>query len=539
MYYRFVSSFIFVLILLLATPSFANSSKLVGVKPSFNRYQITSDFKVSLPVMAVELVNSTQESSDELIVIGEDKEQKIWLAAYVFDEQADDFVLLDKLQLDKKYFAYDISENEQGLYLLAKNEVVSLGYNAKSSDSESQESQESENQASKNQENNGEGETGLYLEHRQTVNSIFLVNESSFIIEKDFIQDINQDGLDDIVLSDFEQMNVWLASKDEQGLSYQTLPISAQVELIRSSVTFKPTTLFFADFNLDERQDIAWISKGQVNYLSQTEQGKFSTELQSVALTESIEGKNWWQIRGADGESLDQSNLVHRSVERVQDINGDGLTDIIVRFTQSSGVLDRVNIQEFYFGYVNQQGQLAYPEEANTTIQAEGTSTGMKIVDVNNDGKFEVLLSSFELSVSNIIGALMSGGIDQNVQVFTLTEDDIFDEDPLIDKEVELSFSLTSGKSGEPIVLLTDVNGDGSQDLVLSSGEKRLRIYLGQKSSRVFSRKASKHKLLLPKNGALFQHHDINNDSKEDFIMRYGRLDEKSMANQITILISK
>jgi|GEM_PF-574218 len=534
MYYRFLSSFIFVLTLLFTTSCFANSSKLVGVKPSFHRYQITSDFKVSLPVMAVELVHSEQDPSDELIVIGEDKEQQVWLAAYVFNEQANDYELLDKLPLDKKYFAYDISENGQGLYLLAKNEVVSLAYNAKTQGKVQENSQDEHSESEENSD-----KTGLYLEHKQAVNSIFLVNESSFIIEKDFIQDINKDGLDDIVLSDFEKMNVWLARQDAQGLSFQTLPISAQAELIRSSVTFKPATLFFADFNLDKRQDIAWISTGKVNYFSQTEQGNFSTELQSVALAESIKGKNWWQIRGADGESPDQSNLVHRSVERVQDINGDGLTDIIVRFTQSSGVLDRVNIHEFYFGFVNEQGLLEYPEEASTTIQADGTSTGLKIVDVNNDGKFEVLISSFELSVGNIIGALMSGGIDQNVQIFALTDNEVFDEDALIHKEVELSFSLTSGQSGEPIVLLTDVNGDALQDLILSSGKKRLKIYLGQKSSRVFSRKASKHKLLLPKNGALFQHHDINNDGKEDFIMRYGRLDEKSMANQITILISK
>ncbi|MDP7592816.1 MAG: VCBS repeat-containing protein [Litorilituus sp.] len=519
MYYRFTSSLAFILTLVLAIPSLANSTKLLGVKPTFERYQISTDFKVILPVLALDLVHSEQESVDELIVIGEDNQQ-VWLAAYAFNEKVNNFVLLDKLLLDRKYFAFDVSENGQGLYLLAKNQIVSLHY--------------------------GDGEdqgrnvkAGLYLKHVEKVNSIFLLNESSFILKKNFIQDINQDGLDDIVLSDFEQMNLWLSNKEEQGLSYQALPIRAQAELIRSSVNFKPMNLFLGDFNLDTRQDVAWISKGQVNYFDQIPQGKFSINSQSVALADNIEGKNWWQIRGADGENLDQSNLVHRSVERIQDVNGDGLTDIIVRLTQSSGVLNRRNIHEFYFGFVNQHGHLEYPETASTVIQAEGTSTGLKIIDVNNDGKFEVLITSFELSVGNIIGALMSGGIDQNVQIFALNDNDIFDEDALIHKEVELRFSLTSGQSGEPIVLLTDVNGDALQDLVLSSGKKRLKIYLGQKSSRVFSRKASKHKLLLPKNGALFEHHDLNHDGKEDFIMHYGRLDEKSMENKITILMSK
>ena len=170
-------------------------------------------------------------------------------------------------------------------------------------------------------------------------------------------------------------------------------------------------------------------------------------------------------------------------------------------------------------------------------IKAEGTLTGLKIVDVNEDNKFEVLLSSFELSVSNIIGALLSGGIDQNVLLFVLNDDDSYENDALISKEVELSFSLTSGQSGQPIVLLTDVNGDGRQDLILSAGEERLSIFLGNKSKKLFNRKASKHKILLPKNGALFEQHDINYDGKADFIMRYGRLDDESMASKVTILM--
>ena len=142
------------------------------------------------------------------------------------------------------------------------------------------------------------------------------------------------------------------------------------------------------------------------------------------------------------------------------------------------------------------------------------------------------------MSVSNIIGALLSGGIDQNVLLFALNNDS-YEEDPLISKEVELSFSLTKGQSGQPIVLLSDVNGDNYQDLILSSGEEKVSIYLGNASSGLFNRKASKHEMLLPKNGSLFKNHDINHDGNEDFIMRYGRLDDESMVNKVTILMVK
>lgn len=519
----------------IASPVFASSSKLVGTKLAFKHYTITAPFKVSLPVIAVDIVIDEKSSVDELVVIGQDELDQTWLAVYVFNEKANDFILLDKLRLDDEFFAFDVSENKQGLYFLAKNKVVSLKYNGDSNKDDSL-------------------QLGLHFQHQQSVKSIFLLNKSIYITEKDFIQDVNKDGLDDIVLPDFEQTNLWLASENTQGYFYQHLAISTQAELSRDGVSFQPINLFFADFNLDARQDIAWITKGNINYFSQTEEGKFSSESKSLSLAETIHGLHWWQIRESDGESPDQSNLTHRVVEEIKDINGDGLVDVIVRFTQSSGVLDRANNYEFYFGFANkgnksnksskenessQNSQLEFPQTPNTVIQAEGTLTGLKIIDVNEDNKFEVLLSSFKLSVSNIIGVLLSGGIDQNVLLFALNDNDIYEDDALISKEVELSFSLTSGQSGQPIVLLTDVNGDKLQDLILSSGEEKLNVFLGKNNSRLFNRKASKHKIMLPKNGELFEHSDINHDGKEDFIMRYGRLDDESMANKVTILMVK
>lgn len=520
MHYRFLVGLIFCLGFSTTSPVFASSNKLVGSKLGFEHYNITAPFKVSLPVIAVDIVANEESSVDEIVVIGHDESNQTWLAAYVFDEKTNSFNLLDKMLLADEYFAFDVSENKQGLYLLAKNKVVTLKYNANSKEGEHLQS-------------------GLFLQHKQNINSIFLLNEASFIANKDFIQDVNKDGLDDIILPDFEQTNLWLSSKNAKESYSQHLAINTQVELSRGGVIFKPITLFFADFNQDKRQDIAWVSKGNINYFSQNMEGKFSPQDKKLNLSETIYGLNWWEIRESDGEIPDQSNLTHRVVEQIKDINGDGLVDVIVRFTQSSGVLDKANDYEFYLGYLNQNKQLEFPQKPTTVIKADGTLTGLKIIDVNEDDKFEVLLSSFELSVSNIIGALLSGGIDQNVLLFSLNDDNSYEEDAIISKEVELSFSLTSGQSGQPIVLLSDVNGDELQDLILSSGEEKLAIFLGNSSSGLFNRKASKHKMLLPKNGALFEHHDINHDGKEDFVMHYGRLDDESMANKVTILMVK
>ena len=485
MYNRISISFLFFILLTTSSLTFASTSNLVGTKLTFERYQITAPFKVSLPVIVQDVLVSDQYPADELIVIGEDAQKQTWLAVYVFHEKTQSFIMLDKLKLADKYFAFDVSENQQGLYFLSKNEVVSLKYNDDINELDA-------------------AKSGLYLQHNQSINSIFLLNQSSFISKQDFIQDVNNDGFDDIILPDFEHTNLWLKLDNSLSYFHQSLPINTRVELRRGGVYFSPITLFFSDFNLDQRQDIAWISKGSINYFSQVDGGKFSLTQETLALAESIHGLQWWQIRGSDGQNLDQSDLTHRVVEQIKDTNGDGIVDVIVSYTQSSGVLDKVNDYEFYLGLTNQKGQLEFAKTPSTVIQAEGTLTGLKIIDVNNDGKLEVLLSSFELSLSNIIGALMSGGIDQNVLLFALNDNDAFSNDAIISKEVELSFSLSSGKSGQPIVLLSDVNGDDLQDLILSSGEDELKIFLGKDNSKLFNRRASKHEISLPKDGALF-----------------------------------
>ncbi len=524
MHYRFLVTLnltlIFCLGFIIGQPAFASTSKLVGTKLAFENYNIAAPFKITLPVIALDLISEEESSVDELVVIGDDESNQTWLAVYVLSEKDNRFTLLDKLPLTDEFFAFDVSENKQGLYFLAKNKVVSLKYKGES------------------KEDNNLG-FGLYLRHERDIKSIFLLNESSFITRKDFIQDVNKDDLDDIILPDFEQTNLWLSSKNKQSYSHLALAINPQVELSRGGASFQPITLFYADLNLDSRQDIAWITQGKVNYFSQTEEGRFSTEQSTLELADTIYGLNWWQIRESDGQSPDQSNLTHRVVEQIKDINGDGMVDVIVRYTQSSGVLDKSNDYEFYFGDVDKNDQFSFPKKPTTVIKAEGTLTGLKIIDVNKDNKFEVLLSSFELSLSNIIGALLAGGIDQNVLLFALNDDDNYEDDALISKEVELNFSLSSGQSGQPIVLLSDVNGDELQDLVLSSGEDKLSIFFGKNNSNLFNRKASKHKITLPKDGDLFDHQDINNDGKKDFIMRYGRLDDESMANQVTILMVK
>ena len=533
-------------------------------KELFNVYDIESPFTITQPVIALNLFNSKgvdntsnqQHDTKELIVIGIDDNNDAWLAIYAMNVEINQFVLVDALPIDEKYFAYDISDSHQTngdvisshhktiskLYLLSRDEVVSY----------QPENINALNNTDTDTDTNTEIDIANYksdsfFKVEQSIKSMYLVESSTFLSRKKFIKDLNHDGLDDIVLDDFEHLNVWIAKpKAESVYRFQALSLTPTVSLNRGGVTFKPQTIYYGDFNFDQLTDIAWVEKGEINYFPQQKEGFFPTSHSKVSLNESIYGINWWDIKTAEGEGLDQSELIHRVVEKIQDVNGDGIIDIIVKYTQSSGVLDRSNNYEFYFGQKNtaellsENSLIRFDKTANTTIKADGTLTGLSIIDINKDNRFEILLSSFELSLGNIIGALLSGGIEQNVLLFSLNDEDRFNEKPVTEKEVELNFSLSKGQSGSPVVILSDVTGDGLQDLILSDDDV-LKVYKGLKNNkkRKFWKKPIKQKLPISKEGSHFISYDINNDNKQDFVVSYGRLDEENLRKTFSVILTK
>ncbi|WP_420028921.1 hypothetical protein [Shewanella benthica] len=75
-------------------------------------------------------------------------------------------------------------------------------------------------------------------------------------------------------------------------------------------------------------------------------------------------------------------------------------------------------------------------------------------------------MAGFDIGLSQIIGALISASIDQDVYLFKMDENSQFSDDANISKEVE----LTSGQSGTPVVKLADING--KDDLLIKYGSQ-------------------------------------------------------------------
>ena len=471
----------------------------------FSHFQINAPFIITQEPILADLIGTPGK---EVILIGE-KDQQYKLAMFVFDVKTEQYKLHLNIDLPSNYFSYDVSDDNndgvQSLYFLSSNHIIEF-------DPESEQP----------------------FKTVIDVSSIYINDNANYLKQANFVTDLNDDGISDVILTDFKSLNIYL--NQESGFTEQKLPIYPTVEIFDGSVSYTEKPYYLQDMNFDKRKDIVLTGEGELLVFTQNDQGLFATQEQKLAIRSEISSINWWDNRGADGSNLDQSDFAHRSVHKLTDINNDGLADMIVRFTQSSGVLDKSNDYEVYLGQSG-KAMLTFAQKADTAITSDGTLAQMNFIDINSNEQQEVMASSFDISVSQIIGALLTGSVDQKVLIFALDTKQRYQQK--FTEEVQLKFSLTSGKSGAPVIELADLDGDGSKELILSESENQLKIFPGQSYGSLLNKKSQKLDVKLPKNGVLLSSDDINLDGKSELIVRYGSEDGDNRQNRLLILHTK
>ena len=479
-------------------------------------HSVETSFKLTHPILPANLLAT---SGKELVTFGVDDSRQKWLAVFAFDKLEGKYTESLKVKLPRELASFDLTQRDNEGSSANANEMQQLMF-----------------LSSKHLIKFVPADKLNPFQIVADINSMSLKDRPDYISDSDFIRDLNGDGLDDIIISDFDQVELFIAQTDGR-YHRQSLPIKPQVRLYNDGVRYTQSKIYSADINLDGKPDIVRIGEGELEVYRQEESGHFDPIAKYSSVRLAISGLDWWSKRDAYGEQLDQSDLIYRKVEQLKDINNDGLIDMVVRYTKSSGVLDRVNDYEIYLGE-NIKGQLTFPKKPNSVIRADGTLTGLEFIDIDGDNKDEVLVAGFDIGLSQIIGALISGNIDQDVYLFKMDENSQFSDDANISKEVELSFSLTSGQSGSPVVKLADINGDGLQDLLLSDGDDTLQIFLGSKSDRLFVKRSEKIRVQLPQDGGMVTSEDLNGDGKEDLMIKYGQQDDESLQSQFKVILA-
>lgn len=486
--------------------AFAKKAKIVR----FNETIISVPFDLTHPIMIADIL---ERKGKEIVTFSIDDENRRWLIIYsLSNEQL--LKEVSRLVIPNNLYSFDITQyrsgNIQTLYFLSSEGVSQFD------------------------ENKDVIESSQIITSYK-ISTLAVGEQTQHLSKGHFLKDLNNDNIDDIFLPDFNQTHFLI--KDKSTFQHTTLPIKPRAVFNGSSAKYYVTPLYFQDLNFDGLLDIIYVEKGKLIYFSQTDKAIFNNKPQTIVIDNKIHGIEWWDQKDTNGEQLNQSSLSYKKIEQLKDMNNDGIPDMIVRFTQSEGVLDKTNDYEIYLG-TNKNNALHFEHDVTNIIKGDGTLTDMQLIDINDDNTFEILVSGFKLGVSQIIGALLSGSIDQDVHLFYMNEKGLFNKKSKISKEVELTFSLSSGTSGSPIVKLADLNGDKRKDLILSKGDDKLLIYFGINNDSLFLKKSEKFNTLLPTQSDMVISDDINGDGKVDLLIKFGREDDQTLSKTFKILMS-
>lgn len=169
------------------------------------------------------------------------------------------------------------------------------------------------------------------------------------------------------------------------------------------------------------------------------------------------------------------------------DINGDGRADLFFKKTVG-GISNMKTEARLYLALADGD----YPRKASYTLNREGHGASARLLDVNGDGRCDLVWPHVEMGLANLIRMILAGKLSVTFEVF-FSKDGTLSESPnlKIPSALGINFKSAQELSGPFPVFGEDFNGDGISELVLGSAgggsgddPDRLEIYLGTSAGK-------------------------------------------------------
>lgn len=227
-------------------------------------------------------------------------------------------------------------------------------------------------------------------------------------------------------------------------------------------ISFDAPRFGIGDANGDGRVDIISANRFEMRIFHQREGGHFPVLADIVVPVGRI----------SEDDHLSSSGRVRFEWS---DFDGDGRVDVLVGHT--SGGVFRAETRTAL--HLNGEGgfQLDRPDQAFLT---DGGFATQQLLDLDGDGRVELLTVRFPLGILEIIGVLVTRKLDAEVLVYRPEPSGVFSKRPVHKREVRTAFDLESFRPrGFIPTFLADVSGDGLRDFLDSGGGKTLSVYLG------------------------------------------------------------
>ena len=214
------------------------------------------------------------------------------------------------------------------------------------------------------------------------------------------------------------------------------------------------------------------------------------------------------------------------TITKLDDINNDGVVDIVARKIATQSLFSfRTHIQTYFGAMDTSQFPpiLTYFDSPGHVAVVEGISFPSYHLDFNLDGKPEMVVSYVELSLMQIIKALVTKTVNFNLDVYSIDKSGLYGKTP--EKQIAFSmfFSLASSEgsttSSSMLNMNADFNGDDINDLIVMSDDDELTIILGDEKDYFDYDHSIEFESDILKKHFKYEFEDLNSDKKTDLIM--------------------
>jgi hypothetical protein len=221
--------------------------------------------------------------------------------------------------------------------------------------------------------------------------------------------------------------------------------------------------------------------------------------------------------------------LLDNAVVEPIDLRGDGTYDLVV--TKMTGGLAQA--KSLVFIYQRSPGA-NFPAKPTQTIVTEGV-IGPKFLDMNGDGKLDMILPTVKMGINNIINMVTSKTVNMTMGIYLQGRDGRFPDRP--DKEKQVSFKLdiaNIGKNPKPVMVFGKFSRGPGYGLAVAAKEDRVTLYMPDRYSYLSDNPGLNLNVPAPTE---LQATDLNGDGIDDLVMSYKR--NKNEAKTINIFLSK